>query len=157
MERGRPTDYTPELCDKICSRIAVGKSARKTCIELGIGLETVFGWLRTRPDFAEQYAKAKDDSADAHAEKIQDAAEQEPERGPDGKIDPGDVAHRRLLIDTLKWTASKLKPKKYGERIMAEHSGPGGTPIQVITSVPSAESANDDNSMGSVTVPDGSH
>jgi len=35
----------------------------------------------------------------------------------DGKIEPN-VA--RVAIDAIKWTASKLKPKKYGERTYAE-------------------------------------
>ena len=38
---------------------------------------------------------------------------------------------KRLLVDTLKWRAGKLKPKVYGERIGLEHGGPQGGPISV--------------------------
>ncbi len=33
MPAGRPTDYTPELGDLICSRIAEGSSLRKICTD----------------------------------------------------------------------------------------------------------------------------
>jgi len=36
----------------------------------------------------------------------------------------------RLRVDSRKWLASKLAPKKYGEKVSAELSGPDGGPIQ---------------------------
>lgn len=39
-----------------------------------------------------------------------------------------ELANRdRLRVDTRKWVASKMKPKKYGDRV--ELTGPGGGPI----------------------------
>ena len=40
------------------------------------------------------------------------------------------VARSRLRIDARKWLASKLAPKKYGDKIDATLSGPDGGPIQ---------------------------
>lgn len=34
-----------------------------------------------------------------------------------------DVQRARLIVDTMKWTASKLKPKVYGDRIDIKHAG----------------------------------
>ena len=34
-----------------------------------------------------------------------------------------DVQRARLIVDTMKWTASKLKPVKYGDRIDHKHTG----------------------------------
>lgn len=31
------------------------------------------------------------------------------------RVDAGEVQHRKLKIDTLKWAAGKLRPKKYGD------------------------------------------
>jgi len=43
----------------------------------------------------------------------------------------GDMVDRsRLMIEARKWLASKLAPKKYGEKIAAEVSGPDSGPIQ---------------------------
>ena len=45
----------------------------------------------------------------------------------DGKIietrDGPAVQHAKLRVDTRKWAASKLKPKKYGDRLENVHSG----------------------------------
>jgi hypothetical protein len=40
------------------------------------------------------------------------------------------VARSRLRIDARKWLASKLAPKKYGDKIDATLSGPDGGPVQ---------------------------
>ena len=41
-----------------------------------------------------------------------------------------ELANRdRLRVDTRKWVASKMKPKKYGDKV--ELSGPGGGPITI--------------------------
>jgi hypothetical protein len=36
-----------------------------------------------------------------------------------------------LRIDARKWYASKLAPKKYGEKTQTELSGPDGAPLNV--------------------------
>ena len=40
------------------------------------------------------------------------------------------IQRSRLRVDSRKWLASKLAPKKYGDRLAAELSGPDGGPIQ---------------------------
>ena len=51
----------------------------------------------------------------------------------DGKkvLDHEHVQRSRLRVDTRKWAAGKLAPKKYGDRATMEHTGPGGGPIRV--------------------------
>ena len=41
------------------------------------------------------------------------------------------MAHKRLLVDTLKWKLSKMLPKIYGDKVTQEHVGSGGGPIQM--------------------------
>jgi len=88
---------------------------------------TVFKWLTEKPEFTEQYARAKEESSDALFEELLDIAD-------DGRNDwmekldsegnmigwqlNGEHIHRsKLRVDSRKWMMSKLKPKKYGERI----------------------------------------
>jgi hypothetical protein len=40
------------------------------------------------------------------------------------------VDRSRLTVDSLKWYLCKLAPKKYGDKVAAEVSGPDGGPIQ---------------------------
>lgn len=68
--------------------------------------------MRTIDEFRDHYARAKEESADAHADKIEEIAE--------GVLE-GRYGHQesRVAIDALKWTAGKQKPKKYGDRVDA--------------------------------------
>lgn len=135
MSGGRPTDYTPELAAEICELLSQGKSLRSVCrMDSMPCAASVFLWLRRYPEFSEQYAKAKEESADALVEDILDIAddgtndwmEQRAKEGEEvrGWKENGEAIQRsRLRVDTRKWIASKLKAKKYGDKLDVEHSG----------------------------------
>lgn len=126
---GRPTTYTPELADEICALLAEGKSLRSICRSpLMPAASTVFLWLRTHDVFSEQYARAKEESADALAEELLHIAST-PKKGKiitTKKIGEDEevtvkvedmLGHRRLQIDTIKFLMAKMKPKKYGDKL----------------------------------------
>jgi hypothetical protein len=116
---GRPSDYDRETALKICDQLALGKSLRKICDDPAMpGFRTVFQWLESNQEFAQQYARAREIQADYLAEEGMDIA--------DSTQDP---AKARLQIDARKWFASKVAPKKYGDKITQEFSGPDGGPI----------------------------
>lgn len=105
---GRPTLYNEELADEICRRIMDGESLKH--ITSGDDMpsrSSVHLWLATNSLFSDKYARAKEDQADTLTDDMEDIAR-------DIKID---VKRARLIIDTRKWAASKLKPKKYGDKI----------------------------------------
>jgi hypothetical protein len=99
------------MLDLICEQIADGKSLRSICSQEGMPVKyTVLRWLQADPAFAERYAQARVQAADALAEELQDLADQairEPEK----------ANAIRVAIDAKKWIASKLRPKAYGDRI----------------------------------------
>jgi hypothetical protein len=88
-------------------------------------VQTVFSWMRRFPKFLEQYARAKEESADSLADEMLEIADNATNdwMQRNGKDDAGWVANgehiqrSRVRIDTRKWLASKLKPKKYGDRV----------------------------------------
>lgn len=132
MAGGRPTLYTPELAAEICAHIADGKSMRSICRDEHMpALSSVFLWISNNPEFSEQYARARDMQADAMAEDMLDIADTPPQMGERG-IDSADVADKRLRIDTRKWIASKLKPKKYGDKLEQEIKGEVGLTVQIL-------------------------
>lgn len=74
---------------------------------------TVTGWaLQDVEGFAAQYARAREAQAEHYAEEIITIADTEE-----------DANRARVRIDARKWTASKLLPKRYGDRVELEHSG----------------------------------
>lgn len=116
MPAGRPTLYNEELAAKICERIIEGESLVTICKDEDFpALGTIFRWLgeEDKTEFRDNYARAKEQQADTMAEKMMAVAEDETQ----------DVQRSRLIVDTYKWQASKLKPKKYSERLDVKAEG----------------------------------
>lgn len=129
---GRPSDYSQELADRICAELAEGKSMRTVCLAEDMPvMSTVFKWLRERKEFSEQYTKAKTESADAMVEEMIDIADDGRNdwmeaHDKDGefvgyKVNGDHIQRSRLRVETRKWIAAKLKPKKYGEKVDLNH------------------------------------
>ncbi len=108
---GRHPEWTPEKKAEaqayICQQIALGRSLVSICKEPNMPhYSTTMEWRAEDVEFADKYARAREDQADYHAEEIVDIA--------DTETDPN-IA--RVRIDARKWKASKLKPKVYGEKL----------------------------------------
>lgn len=134
---GRPTDYSDDIAAAICSELAAGRSLRSVCADNGMpDKATVFRWLAKHESFRDQYARAKEESADALVEDmlaIADDGLNDTYTDDDGNERTlADVIQRsKLRVDTRKWIASKLKPKKYGDFTRNEVSGPNGGPVLI--------------------------
>lgn len=124
---GRPSSFTQKVADYICAEIATSsKSLRTICLSGKMpSVVTVMTWLRTKPDFLKQYTRAKEEQADFLAEEMLEIADDGTNdymtitKGDrEYNVENKEVTNRsRLRVDSRKWIASKLKPKKYGEKI----------------------------------------
>lgn len=138
MPAGRPSDYTPEKADAICILLAEGQGLRTICASEGMpDPTTVYRWLEKNEEFRKQYARARELQAETMADEILVIANTpvlgvKTKTNDDGveTIEGDMIDHRRLQVDARKWLASKLAPKKYGELVKNEHSGPNGGPIE---------------------------
>ena len=129
---GRPSDYTVEQADAISEHIANGKSLVGWCAQEGRPSYTsVMRWLQANQSFRDKYACARSAQADYLAEEIVQISDT-PLMGVTTKVDDsgkretteGDMLqHRRLQVDARKWYASKLAPKKYGEKVETTLTG----------------------------------
>lgn len=82
---------------------------------------TVLRWMSKDDDFATRCARARELQADLMDDRILELADQcTPETAPAD----------RVKLAAYQWRASKLAPKKYGDRVAHEHTGQGGGPIQ---------------------------
>ena len=81
-------------------------------------------WLSKKPDFLEQYTRAREIQAETQFDELIDIVDQHPDLahvvGKDGelievKFDSSYVAWMKLRVDTRKWTAARMAPKKYAE------------------------------------------
>ena len=137
MSAGRPSTFTHELFDAICDRIADGASLRAICEGPEFPSRgTVLRWIGGSTELQNQYALACEERAESHADDIVGIADEEctmvraekhGTQDDDGEgrsvvvFDATAVARNRLRVDARKWVASKLKPKKYGERVAVDH------------------------------------
>jgi hypothetical protein len=136
-KKGRPSLYTEALAAKICERLAEGETLRSVCRDEKMpGKATVLRWLgdAKNADFRDQYAHAREMQADAlfdQALEIADDVAGDWSTDKDGKkvFDHEHVQRSRLRVDTRKWAAGKMAPKRYGDKI--QHTGDGGGPIRV--------------------------
>jgi hypothetical protein len=122
---GRPSKYTPELGEKIANLLAEGKSLRRIC-DSNPDLPDRTTLLRWACDpkhpFYDQYARGRDMQADTLADDIIDIADEATTK------DEAQIA--RVRVDSRKWIASKLKPKRYGDKLALE-GVENGAPIKV--------------------------
>jgi hypothetical protein len=120
---GRPTKYSQEIADAICEHITSGKSLRSICQRDDMpSTMTVLRWLadESKKDFCLQYAYAREAQADAVFDDCIDIAD---------NATSEEVQQARLRIDTRKWMAGKLRPKKYSDKLTV--AGDADNPIAV--------------------------
>ena len=152
---GRPSTYSPERAARICAEIACGKSVREVCRMPDMpSMDTVFAWLAKHEDFRAAYSAARGAQADYLAEEMLEIADdarndwmtRQTENGRTITVVNGEHIQRsRVRIDTRKWLLAKLQPKKYGDLVQAQVSGPGGAPIRIENALaPLAELAGDE-------------
>lgn len=131
---GRPSSYSPEIAETICSRLANGEPLVKICEdEDSPHVATVYRWLAADEAFRDMYARAREDQADTLADEIIQIADDgaNDTYTKDGVELPNQdvIARSRLRVDARKWVAAKLKPKKYGDRVAAELTGKDGADL----------------------------
>lgn len=139
---GAPTKFKQETADLICVMLSEGMSLRKILKADTAGVlpsqATVYNWLFSQPDFLKQYTRAREEQAETLADEIIDIADEQPEivavvdktTGAliEHKLDGAFLQWQKNRIEARKWTASKLRPKKYGDRVAVE-GVEGGAPI----------------------------
>lgn len=121
----RPVEYTDEIAEEVCWRLAHGESLVSICASDHIPhCATIYRWLIRFPTFCEMYARAREDQADTNADEILAIADERPPEFRDDKgrvyLDQTFIQWQKNRIDARKWTAAKLKPRKYGDRVALE-------------------------------------
>ena len=146
--RGRPPIYTTELADEICERLAAGEILNAICEsdERFPTCQAVRKWVINDTDgFSSRYAHAREMGMDALAERSLKVAE---DGSKDYTLDVDGrpvfiaehVQRSRLICDQIKWFASKMAPRKYGDKQSIELTGKDGAPIAITTVIALAQS-----------------
>lgn len=114
----RPSEYNFDLCIGICEEVANG-----------FNIKTVLSSNSEYPDFSTwcRWKRENIELCNLYVNSIQDKAE-----SVDEEIDQilSMLKHKEIepsaanvLLQTLKWKASKYYPKMFGDKVLQEHSG----------------------------------
>lgn len=119
VKTGRPTDYTQEIAESICSWIAGGKSLRAYCRQDGTpDVTTVCRWIVRHDEFRQQYTQAREAAGYAHGDGVIEVVE----LLRDGDIDPQTA---KAMMDGLKWAAERMAPKAHSPKQQIDHTTNG--------------------------------
>lgn len=126
----RPSTYTAALATKICQTIA---TSEKGLVRLAKAHRwfpthfTIYKWINEHPEFAAQYARAREDQAhyivDQAVEIIDDADDKQ------GSDSNSKISKARAQADIRKWLAARLAPKVYGD--MMRLGDPEAKPLSI--------------------------
>ena len=100
-----------EIQERLVAEIQTGRSLRQVCGDEGMpDIRTVTRWLVADADFAHKYARARMAQADVLFDRMEAVEEQ---------VSAGtmDSHAARVVLDSMRWRASKLAPKVYGDRL----------------------------------------
>lgn len=128
---GRPSSFTQEIADRICSEISEGSNLNKLCELDGFpAQDTVYKWLLKHAEFAENYARARITRASVRADRIDDYCK----RVISGELDANQA---RVIIDAEKWQAAHEAPKVYGDAMQLKHADADGGSLKItVTGIP---------------------
>ena len=125
-KQGQPTKYTDEIGAYICHVLSTDvRSLRQLCKDdpKFPPLQTIHTWRANNKSFSYQYEKARQLQVQLLAESIIETSKGRRhyyDSEGNERVDSGEVAARKLEIDTIKWYASKLAPKVYGDKQQLE-------------------------------------
>ena len=104
-------DEVAEIQERVITEIQTGRSLRQVCGDEGMpNFRTVQRWIVSDASFAAKYARART----AQADTLFDRMEAVEEAVAAGTMDSHAA---RVVLDSMRWRASKLAPKVYGDRL----------------------------------------
>jgi len=149
-----PEDFIPEILEWIAS----GQTLREYCRQAGKpSYGTVYDWLEVDKEFASRFARAREQGEDVIAQECLAIADDgtndwmEEQHGEDEdsswRINGEHIQRSRLRVDTRLKLLAKWNPKKYGDKVQNEVSGPNGAAIQTEVSIKFVKPANSSESV----------
>lgn len=135
---GRPSTYNAETAEEICERLAGGESLKRICEDDHIPPRSVvFVWMYRNPEFADNYARARQFWAAAEFERMMEIADT-PKLGIKTKttdkgvetIEGDMIEHRKLQVDARKWALVRMWPKVFGDKLKL--TGDKADPVEIV-------------------------
>jgi hypothetical protein len=122
MFQPMPLSKEDYLC--IFDDISEGRSLRSALAKKACGCSAFYSGLQQSKELTEQYARARANQAESSFEAILSAVN----RVESGQLEPN---AGRVVIDTYKWIAARLKPTVYAEKTSLLGNVDSNTPTEI--------------------------
>ena len=121
MAGGRPSDYSPEIAEEICRRLADGESLIRICASDDMpDRETVRRWCRDNEQFCGKYTQARLDAADSFSDLMTHVVETEE--------NPNMI---NAKVNALALIQARQAPRKYGTQRLGIGQDPDAGPLKI--------------------------
>lgn len=107
--------------DAICERITNGESITAIANSFGLDQGSLRYWIASEPSRSVRMREARAITAAA--------CDDEALQRIDDATDNFSLSKAKEAAHHLRWRASKIAPREYGEKVVQEHTGAGGGPI----------------------------
>ncbi len=140
MGAGRPSLYTPELAEEICTALAASEGGlERLCVERDDfpHRDTVWHWKATKPEFSEMITRAKERQAEhlvyGGLKILQDCEYTESYGSAAVNRAKGEADYRLKMV-------TKTAPRTMGDRVAVDH---GKQPDNPLTASPAQQAIYD--------------
>ena len=126
----KPVRITPAVFARICEELSMGHTLTQICTRKGYPKKRSFLAFLAAADAAtqHQYAQARARCMDSWADEIiaiaKDGSKDIITEVKDGRtikrVDHENINRSRLIVDTMKWSMSKLAPRTYGDSLQVD-------------------------------------
>jgi hypothetical protein len=137
---GAPSTREPaEIVAEICGRISAGESVHAIFRSPGEGYPAVWStfwrWLQGNDEFERLYNVATEQRAELYAEEIASIADEAPplvQTQHGEHLDAAFVQWQRNRIDARKWVASRMRPRRWGDKTIISNDPDNPVPPLVV-------------------------
>jgi hypothetical protein len=113
-QRKPPMPFDQEVADRVLERVAMGEPMYRIHADEAMpSRHQLHAWKVTNEAFAKALAEARRARADSRIDRMEEIADEV----RTGKLDPN---AGRVVLDQLKWVASREDPAAYGDRVKAD-------------------------------------
>jgi len=107
---GRKSTFSETVTRLVLGALVSGKPLTEACRDAGVGVQTIYDWRDTHPDFAVALARARNVGEEVIADNLRLVA-----AGVEG-FSSGDVARDKLMVDTDLKLLAIWNPSRYAPR-----------------------------------------
>lgn len=151
------TPITEEQFNDVCNLVEINISVNRACKQINISKRSFYEYIEIVGKSAEnRYTHAKEQQIEHMVDELQDIETeclQKVETIEDPKKANALVQTYKLKMDNVKWIASKLKAKKYGDKVDITNSD--GSLIRNMTLTPVPSKSNSDIQLSNIDNQDG--